>query len=246
MPFIYGGMAGGAVSGGLEGGWKGALQGALVGGALGAVAGWGLGTFGDGFGLAMLGAGAVHAGATDSWDSFAGGIAGGIAGSAAGSGIKSMMNNNGKSATTPLGSGGNDPDAATSTFLGSKKADNITLKSINKTVRSSRMGPEVKFQHDDLILGSAEETFNPIELLLGGGVAKKGASSLVNAGKSGPRWFRANILSISEKAGSSVTTVLGRLKYISRNEIHVNWNASPKRLYTKSIKWNETHLFDWH
>jgi len=79
-----GGAVGGAVSGGLNGGWKGALIGGAMGGALGGIGGWGVGEFGSKFGAGMLTAGAGVAGATDSWDSFAGGLVGGLAGNMAG------------------------------------------------------------------------------------------------------------------------------------------------------------------
>ena len=85
-------MVGGAVYGGLEGGWKGAL----IGGTIGAISGWGMGlgigAFGPAFGWATLVAGAGVAGATNSWDSFAGGLAGGIAGTVVGNGIDSYFN----------------------------------------------------------------------------------------------------------------------------------------------------------
>jgi hypothetical protein len=90
MAGMWGGMAGGALTGGLEGGWKGALMGAAIGGALGAVGGWGVSNIGKGFGYGMLAAGAGYAGATNSWDSFAGGIVGGLAGAAVGSGINNF------------------------------------------------------------------------------------------------------------------------------------------------------------
>lgn len=89
---MYGGMAGGALTGGLEGGWKGALIGGAMGGALGAFGGWGVDKFGWKFGAGMLVAGAGVAGATNSWDSFAGGLTGGIAGAAVGNGIDSYFN----------------------------------------------------------------------------------------------------------------------------------------------------------
>lgn len=95
-PFIIagciGGMLGGGITGGLEGGARGALFGGLIGGGLGAFGGWGVDKFGWGFGAGMLVAGAGVAGATDSWDAFAGGLAGGLAGWAAGSGINSFAN----------------------------------------------------------------------------------------------------------------------------------------------------------
>ena len=87
MAGIIGGAVGGAISGGLNGGWKGALIGGALGGALGGVGAWGVSTYGAGFGLGMLAVGAGVAGATHSWDSFAGGLVGGIAGAVAGNGI---------------------------------------------------------------------------------------------------------------------------------------------------------------
>ncbi len=84
---MAGGMMGGALSGGLGGGWKGALMGGAMGGALGAFGGWGVSTFGAGFGVGMLAAGAGVAGATNSWDSFAGGVVGGVAGAFTGNQI---------------------------------------------------------------------------------------------------------------------------------------------------------------
>lgn len=86
---MAGGFFGGALTGGLEGGWKGALVGGAIGGALGAFGGWSVKEFGWGFGVGMLVAGAGYAGATDNWDTFAGGLAGGLTGWAAGSGITS-------------------------------------------------------------------------------------------------------------------------------------------------------------
>ncbi|MBL7130493.1 MAG: VCBS repeat-containing protein [Candidatus Omnitrophica bacterium] len=84
---MAGGFFGGGLTGGLEGGWKGMLIGAAAGGALGAFGGWGVGEFGWGFGAGMLVAGAGVAGATNSWDRFAGGLVGGLSGWAVGSGI---------------------------------------------------------------------------------------------------------------------------------------------------------------
>jgi len=84
-------MMGGALTGGLEGGARGALFGGLIGGALGAFGGWGVDKFGWQFGVGMLAAGTGVAGATNSWDSFAGGFTGGIAGSAVGNGIDSYF-----------------------------------------------------------------------------------------------------------------------------------------------------------
>lgn len=87
-----GGAVGGAVTGGLEGGWKGAMFGALAGGALGGLGGWGYGiTYSHGmagqFIAGSLIAGAGVAAATDSLDSFAGGLVGGLAGAGIGKGI---------------------------------------------------------------------------------------------------------------------------------------------------------------
>ena len=86
------GAVGGAVTGGLEGGWKGAMFGALTGGALGGLGGWGYGIayshqMAGQFIAGMLVAGAGVAAATDSWDSFAGGLVGTGAGMAIGKGI---------------------------------------------------------------------------------------------------------------------------------------------------------------
>jgi hypothetical protein len=89
---MAGGMMGGALTGGLEGGGKGALVGAGIGSALGAFGGWGVDKFGWQFGAGMLAAGAGVAGATNSWDSFAGGFVGGLCGAAVGSGIDSYFN----------------------------------------------------------------------------------------------------------------------------------------------------------
>jgi RHS repeat-associated protein len=89
MAGMIGGMAGGALSGGLAGGWKGAFIGAALGGVFGAVGGWAVAgehTFVLG---AMFAGGVGYAAATDSWDSFAGGLAGGIAGGLVGGGIAS-------------------------------------------------------------------------------------------------------------------------------------------------------------
>jgi len=92
-PFWLAGMAGGffggALTGGLEGGWKGALMGAAIGGALGGLGGWGYGIaqahqMAGQYVTGMLIAGAGIAGATDSWDSFAGGFTGGLCGAAVG------------------------------------------------------------------------------------------------------------------------------------------------------------------
>ncbi|MBI3291696.1 MAG: RHS repeat-associated core domain-containing protein, partial [Elusimicrobia bacterium] len=87
MAGIIGGAVGGAITGGLNGGWKGALIGGALGGALGGIGAWGVSTYGAGFGLGMLAVGAGVAGATNSWDSFAGGLVGGLAGAFAGQGI---------------------------------------------------------------------------------------------------------------------------------------------------------------
>jgi hypothetical protein len=92
MSWAIGGAVGGAISGGLDGGWKGALMGAGIGGALGGFGAWGVGQYGWGFGAGMLVAGAGVAGATNSWDSFAGGITGALAGTAIGNGINSFYN----------------------------------------------------------------------------------------------------------------------------------------------------------
>ncbi|MDD4980038.1 MAG: SpvB/TcaC N-terminal domain-containing protein [Candidatus Omnitrophica bacterium] len=88
---FWGGMTGGAVTGGLEGGWRGALIGAGIGGALGAFGGWGAYNIGTPFVVGMLATGAFVAGATNSWDSFAGGLVGGIAGTVVGTGINSYF-----------------------------------------------------------------------------------------------------------------------------------------------------------
>ena len=87
MAGFIGGMAGGAITGGLEGDWRGALIGGALGGVLGAVGGWGIHTYGAGFGYGMLAAGAGYSAATGNMDSFAGGLTGGIAGTLAGNGI---------------------------------------------------------------------------------------------------------------------------------------------------------------
>lgn len=90
-----GGALGGALSGGLEGGWKGALIGGAMGGALGAFGGW-ASSIKDGAYAGWVLAGGIVAGAgvaaaTDSWDSFAGGLAGGLAGWGAGTGINKSV-----------------------------------------------------------------------------------------------------------------------------------------------------------
>ena len=82
---MYGGMAGGALTGGLQGGWKGALMGAAIGGAMGGLGGWAGGIavahgMGGVFLAGTLAAGAGAAAATDSWDSFAGGLTGAVLG----------------------------------------------------------------------------------------------------------------------------------------------------------------------
>ncbi len=87
MAWAIGGAVGGAITGGLEGGGKGALIGGALGGALGGFGAWGVGTFGSGFGIGMAIAGAGVASATDSWDSFAGGLTGGILGGIGGNGL---------------------------------------------------------------------------------------------------------------------------------------------------------------
>ncbi|MDP2939998.1 MAG: LamG-like jellyroll fold domain-containing protein [Candidatus Omnitrophota bacterium] len=92
---MAGGFFGGALTGGLEGGWQGALYGGLIGGALGGLGGWGLGIaqahqMAGQYIAGMLIVGAGVAGATDSWDSFAGGLTGGLTGWAAGNGINSL------------------------------------------------------------------------------------------------------------------------------------------------------------
>ena len=93
---MIGGFFGGALTGGFEGGWKGALYGGLIGGALGGLGGWGFGIaqahqMGGWFIGGMIVAGAGVAGATDSWDSFAGGLAGSIGGAAAGNRINEFI-----------------------------------------------------------------------------------------------------------------------------------------------------------
>ena len=97
MAGIIGGAVGGAITGGLEGGGQGALIGAAMGGALGGLGGWAV-AGGHSFVLGgMFLAGAGTAAATDSWDSFAGGIAGTIAGATIGNGIvNSQQFQNGK------------------------------------------------------------------------------------------------------------------------------------------------------
>ena len=87
MAGVIGGAVGGAVTGGLERGWKGALFGALGGGALGGFGAWGVAEYGWQFGAGLLVLGAGMAGATDSWDSFAGGLTGGFIGSFAAQGL---------------------------------------------------------------------------------------------------------------------------------------------------------------
>jgi RHS repeat-associated protein len=94
---MAGGFFGGAVTGGLEGGWKGALYGGLIGGALGGIGGWGGGiaqahNMGGWYTGSLLAAGTGMAGATDSWDSFAGGFVGGILGGSMANGYLSVKN----------------------------------------------------------------------------------------------------------------------------------------------------------
>jgi hypothetical protein len=94
MAGMIGGAVGGAITGGLQGGWKGALMGAAMGGVLGGLGGWaaGLKNFTGNMilgGMAATGIGL--AAATDSWDSFAGGIAGGLAGLAIGNSINGAI-----------------------------------------------------------------------------------------------------------------------------------------------------------
>jgi len=89
---MYGGMVGGAITGGLNGGYQGALIGFAAGGVLGGLGGWGLGIAQahkmTGWYIGgMLAIGAGVAGATDSWDSFTGGLTGGIVGGVTGMGI---------------------------------------------------------------------------------------------------------------------------------------------------------------
>jgi len=102
MAGAVGGAVGGAITGGLTGGWQGAGMGMLMGGALGGLGGWGVSEFGKGFGYGMLAVGAGVAGATDNWDSFAGGLAGGMAGYAIGNRIASY-HNDGISSKLPAG-----------------------------------------------------------------------------------------------------------------------------------------------
>ncbi|MBF0386191.1 MAG: RHS repeat-associated core domain-containing protein, partial [Candidatus Omnitrophica bacterium] len=85
MAGMIGGAAGGALTGGLTGGWKGALMGGAIGAVMGGIGGWGGGiaaahqmTGQYVSGMLILGGGA--AAATDSWDSFAGGLTGGVLG----------------------------------------------------------------------------------------------------------------------------------------------------------------------
>ncbi|MFH1691505.1 MAG: RHS repeat-associated core domain-containing protein [Candidatus Omnitrophota bacterium] len=87
MAAMIGGAAGGAVAGGLDGGWQGALIGAAMGGATGGLASWG----GSTVAIGLFAAGVAAAGATGSWDSFAGGIVGGLAGMVVGNGINNSF-----------------------------------------------------------------------------------------------------------------------------------------------------------
>ena len=73
-----------------------------MGGALGGLGGWGISNYGWQFGAGMLVAGAGVAGATNSWDSFAGGITGAIGGWVIGNGIVSY-NRDPLSVQTPEG-----------------------------------------------------------------------------------------------------------------------------------------------
>ena len=66
-------------------------MGAAMGGALGGFGAYGVANYGWGFTAGMFAAGAGMAGATNSWDSFAGGVAGGLAGWGAGSGINNAF-----------------------------------------------------------------------------------------------------------------------------------------------------------
>lgn len=75
---FWGGLVGGAITGGLEGGWKGMLLGAATGAVMGRLGGMGIEHFGAGFGIGMTIAGAGLAAATNTLDSFAGGITGGL------------------------------------------------------------------------------------------------------------------------------------------------------------------------
>ncbi|MBF0484349.1 MAG: RHS repeat-associated core domain-containing protein [Candidatus Omnitrophica bacterium] len=89
----FGGALGGAISGGLDGGWRGALIGGAMGGALGGLGGWAYGESLAGHAIGnqimggMLAAGVGIAAATNSWDSFAGGLTGAVVGSVASNGI---------------------------------------------------------------------------------------------------------------------------------------------------------------
>jgi RHS repeat-associated protein len=94
MAGVIGGAAGGAITGGLNGGWQGALTGAVLGGGLGGIGGWGVAKYGSKFGAGMLIAGAGAAGATDSWDSFAGGLTGGLTGWLVGNGVSDAYHKN--------------------------------------------------------------------------------------------------------------------------------------------------------
>ena len=84
---FWGGMLGGATTGGLQGGWQGALMGGAMGGMLGSIGGLGVDRFGWQFGMGMFLAGTAYAGATNSWDSYAGAFVGGLVGSAVGGAI---------------------------------------------------------------------------------------------------------------------------------------------------------------
>jgi len=84
MAWAIGGAVGGALTGGLNDGWRGALMGGVIGGALGGLGGWAGGlnnALGDGILTGMFVGGVAITTATDSWDSFAGGLVGGVAGS---------------------------------------------------------------------------------------------------------------------------------------------------------------------
>jgi RHS repeat-associated protein len=136
---MLGGMTGGAITGGLEGGWQGALIGAGMGGALGALGGWGVANFGWQFGAGMLVAGAGVAGATNSWDSFAGGFTGGITGAAVGNGMDSYFHDP-LSSTDPEGGVRNGTVEGRGINTTSKKALQVANETGSRVVYTESRG----------------------------------------------------------------------------------------------------------
>jgi RHS repeat-associated protein len=143
MAAMIGGAVGGALTGGLQGGWKGALIGAAMGGALGGLGSWGMGIaqahqMAGQYMAGMLIAGAAVAAATDSLDSFAGGLAGGLAGLAIGNSINGAIkgpNLASETGSARIGSGNNKA-------ANSLKTDGTPGPSRGQNVKVYKVNPE--------------------------------------------------------------------------------------------------------